>query len=180
MAHAKLIAATAAERMFGAAGANVIAALVVVSAISGLNGSMMTGPRIFYAMAERDLFPRALARVSPRFQTPSAAIGLATVLGVIYVLNNGFAELADRFILGVWPFYALCVAGVLVLRRRRPDLYRPYRVIGYPFVPALFLLASVGMIANALVTDPWNTGVTLGIIALGAPAYFLWRLYRRS
>ncbi len=179
IAQAKLIAATAAERMFGAAGADVIAALVLVSAISGLNGSMMTGPRIFFAMAERDLFPRTLARVSPTFQTPSAAIGLATILGVIYVLNNGFAELADRFILGVWPFYALCVAGVFVLRRRRPDLHRPYRVIGYPVVPALFLLASVGMIANALVTDPWNTGVTLGIIAAGVPAYGLWRLYRR-
>ena len=181
MAGAKLIAATAAERipLFGGIGAGIVAAVVVVSAISGLNGSMMTGPRIFFAMAERDLFVRAVARVSPRFQTPSVAIGLATILGVVYVLNNGFAQLADKFILGIWPFYALCVAGVFVLRRRRPDLQRPYRVIGYPVVPALFLLASVGMIANALVTDPRNTGVTFGIIAAGVPAYFLWKLYRR-
>jgi len=165
--------------LFGGIGAGIVAAVVVVSAISGLNGSMMTGPRIFFAMAERDLFVRAVARVSPRFQTPSVAIGLATILGVVYVLNNGFAQLADKFILGIWPFYALCVAGVFVLRRRRPDLQRPYRVIGYPVVPALFLLASVGMIANALVTDPRNTGVTFGIIAAGVPAYFLWKLYRR-
>jgi APA family basic amino acid/polyamine antiporter len=180
MARAKLIAATAAEHIpaFGGVGAGIIAAVVVVSAISGLNGSMMTGPRIFFAMAERDLFVRAVARVSPRFQTPSVAIALATILGVIYVLNNGFAQLADQFILGIWPFYALCVAGVFVLRRRRPDLHRPYRVIGYPVVPALFLLASVGMIANALVTDPRNTGVTLAIIVAGVPAYFLWKLYR--
>ena len=180
MARAKLIAATAAEHipLFGGVGAGIVAAVVVVSAISGLNGSMMTGPRIFFAMAERDLFVRAVARVSPRFQTPSVAIALATVLGVIYVLNNGFAQLADKFILGIWPFYALCVAGVFVLRRRRPDLHRPYRVIGYPVVPALFLVASVGMIANAVVTDPGNTGVTFAIIAAGVPAYFLWKRYR--
>ena len=179
MAQSKLIAATAAEHipLFGSFGAAIIAAVVVVSAFSGLNGSMMTGPRIFFAMADRGLFFRGVARVSPRFQSPSVAIWLATALGVIYVLQNDFAQLADKFILGIWPFYALAVAGVFVLRRKRPDLERPYRVVGYPFVPALFLLASLGMIVNALVTDPLNTGVTFGIIAAGAPIYYLWRRF---
>ncbi len=182
MGQSKLIAATAAAHIpqLGNAGASLIAAVVLVSSISGLNGSMMTGPRIFFAMADQGLFLRAVARVSPEFRTPSVAIWLATALGVIYVLTNGFAQLADKFILGIWPFYALCVAGVFVLRRRRPDLPRPYRVPGYPVVPALFLLASFGMIANALVTDPWNTGMTFALIAVGIPAYFLWKLYRRS
>lgn len=177
MAHSKLIAATAAEHipLFGGFGAAIIAALAVVSAFSGLNGSIMTGPRIFFAMADRGLFFRGVARISPRFQSPSVAIWLATALGVAYVLRNDFAQLADKFILGIWPFYALAVASVFVLRHRRPDLERPYRVIGYPFVPALFLIASLGMVVNALVTDPINTGVTLGIIALGAPVYYLWR-----
>ena len=182
MAQSKLIAATAAEHipLFGGFGAAVIAAVVVVSAISGLNGSMMTGPRIFFAMAERDLFFRGIARMSPRFQTPSAAIWLATALGVVYVLQNDFAQLADRFILGIWPFYVLSVVGVFVLRRRRPELARPYRVPGYPLVPALFLLGSLGMIVNALITDPHNTGVTLAIILVGIPVYYLWGLWRRS
>ena len=179
IAASKLIAATAAEHipLFNGVGAAVIAAVVVVSAISGLNGSMMTGPRIFFAMAEQGLFFRGVARVSPRFQTPSVAIWLATALGVIYVLLNDFAQLADRFILGIWPFYALSVAGVFVLRRRRPELHRPYRVVGYPVVPALFLLASVGMVANALITDPRNTGITLVIILAGIPLYSLWRRF---
>jgi amino acid transporter len=179
MAQSKLIAATAAEHipLFGGFGAAIIAAVVVVSTFSGLNGSMMTGPRIFFAMAERGLFFRGVARVSPRFQSPSVAIWLATALGVVYVLQNDFAQLADKFILGIWPFYALAVAGVYVLRRKRPDLERPYRVVGYPVVPALFLLASLGMVANALVTDPVNTGVTLGIIIAGAPIYYLWRRF---
>ncbi len=179
MAQSKLIAATAAERipLFGGFGAAIIAAVVLVSTFSGLNGSMMTGPRIFFAMADRGLFFRGVARVSPRFRSPSVAIWLATALGVVYVLQNDFAQLADKFILGIWPFYALAVAGVFILRRKRPDLERPYRAVGYPVIPALFLLASVGMVANALVTDPINTGLTLGIILAGAPIYFLWRRF---
>lgn len=182
MAQSRLIAATAAEHIphIGDAAASLIAAVVLVSSISGLNGSMMTGPRIFFAMAEQGLFFRGVARVSPEFRTPSIAIWLATALGVIFVLTNGFAQLADKFILGIWPFYALCVAGVFVLRRRRPQMPRPYRVPGYPVVPALFLLASFGMIANALVTDPWNTGLTFAMIAVGIPAYGLWKWYQRA
>lgn len=181
MAQSKLIAASVAEHIpvLRDVGAAIVAALVLVSTFSGLNGSMMTGPRIFFAMADRQLFFRALARVSPRFRSPSTAIGLATVLGVTYVLLNDFAQLADRFILGIWPFYALAVAGVFTLRRKRPDLLRPYRVIGYPLVPALFLLASLGMIVNALLTDPTNTGITFGVIATGVPLYLLWMTRKR-
>jgi amino acid transporter len=182
MAGSHLIATTAAEHIpfFGGVGASVIAAVVLLSTFSGLNGTMMTGPRIFFAMAERGLFFRSVARVSPRFQSPSVAIWLAVGLGVLYVLVNDFAQLADKFVLGIWPFYALAVAGVFVLRRKRPDLPRPYRVWGYPAVPLLFLAASLGMVANALWTDPWNTGVTLMIILAGVPLFYLWKLGNRA
>lgn len=181
MAHSPLVAASAAARIpaIGRAGAALIAGLVLVSSFSGLNGSMMTDPRIIYGMADRGLFFRVVARVSPRFRSPSVAIGLSAALGCVYVLQNDFAQLADRFVLGVWPFYALSVAGVYVLRRRRPQMPRPYRVWGYPLVPALFLLASVAMIGNALVTDPHDTGLTLLIIAVGLPAYAVWHGVRR-
>jgi amino acid transporter len=129
-------------------------------------------------MADRGLFFRAVARVSPRYQSPSTAIWLATALGVVYVLLNDFQQLADKFILGIWPFYALAVAAVFVLRRSRPDLERPYRTWGYPVVPVLFLLASVGMVVNALVTDPVNTGITLGIIVVGVPVYYAWKAFK--
>jgi len=175
MAGAKLIAASVAARipLLGGAGAALVAAAVVVAAFSGLNASMMAGSRVFFAMADRGLFFQVAARVSPRFDTPSVAIGLATLLGVVYVLQNDFAQLADKFILGIWPFYAFAVAGVFVLRRRRPELPRPYRVWGYPLVPAVFLLASVFMVLNALVTDPRNSGFTLGIIVAGVPVFWL-------
>jgi amino acid transporter len=177
MAESRLVAATAAERipMLGGGGAALVSALVMVSCFGSLNGSMMVGPRIFFAMADRGLFFRSVARVSPRFGSPSVAIWLATGLGVVYVLLNDFQQLADKFILGIWPFYALSVAGVYVLRRTRPELARPYRTLGYPVTPALFLLASVGMVVNALVTDPVNTGITFAIIGAGVPVFYVWR-----
>lgn len=175
MAHEKLIATAVASRipLFGGFGAAVIAAAVVISAFSGLNASMMTGSRIFYAMADRGLLFRVVARVSPRFATPPVAIAVATALGVAYVLENDFSQLADKFVLGIWLFYALAVAGVFVLRRRRPQLHRPYRVWGYPIVPVIFLAASAFMIVNALVTDPRNTGIIFGTILLGLPVFWL-------
>ncbi len=177
MAASRLVAATAAERipLLGGRGGALVSALVMVSCFGTLNGSMMTGPRIFFAMADRGLFFPAIARVSPRFQSPSVAIGLATALGVVYVLFNDFQQLADKFVLGIWPFYALAVAGVYVLRRTRPALPRPYRTVGYPVTPAIFLVASVGMVANALVTDPVNTGLTFAIILAGVPTYVAWK-----
>ena len=182
MAQSPLITTTAAEHipMLGAKGAAVIAAIIMVSAFGGLNGSMMTGPRIFFAMADRGLFFKGIARVSPRFKSPSVAIWLATTLGVGYVLFNDFAQLADRFILGIWPFYALAVAAVFIFRSKRPDVERPYRTWGYPVVPLLFLIASVAMVVNALVTDTRNTGVTLGIILVGIPVYFGWRAFGQN
>lgn len=182
MAQSKLLAATVAERtpLLGGAGAAVVAAAVVVSAFSSLHASMLTGSRIFFAMADRGLFFRAAARVSARFNTPSVAIALATVLGVAYVLQNDFAQLADKFILGIWPFYAATVAAVFVLRRRSPALVRPYRVWGYPLVPAVFLIASAFMVLNALVTDWHNTGLTFLIILAGVPVFWLRRRATRG
>ena len=179
MARSPLIAATAADRIpfFAGTGGAVVSGVVMVSCLGSLTGSMMTGPRIFFAMADRGLFFRVIARVSPRFQSPSVAIWLATALGVVYVLFNDFQQLADKFILGIWPFYALAVAAVFVLRQRRPEMPRPYRTWGYPLVPLLFLLASLGMVANALWTDPVNTGITFGIILAGVPVYFGWRTF---
>jgi amino acid transporter len=179
MAGSPLIAATAAERipLLGRYAGAIISAVVMVSCFGTLHGSMMTGPRIFFAMADRGLFFQGIARISPRYQSPSVAIWLATLLGVVYVLLNDFQQLAEKFILGIWPFYALAVAAVFVLRRTRPDLTRPYKTWGYPVVPLLFLLASLAMVLNALWTDPANTGFTFAIILAGVPVYLAWRTW---
>lgn len=176
MKGSRLIASTAADRipLLGGMGGAVIAAVVMLSTFSSVNGSMMGSPRIFFAMADRGLFFKGIARVSPRFQSPSAAIWLSVALGVGYVLFNDFQQLADKFVLGIWPFYIVAVWGAFRLRRLRPDAERPYRMLGYPVVPALFLAAATGMVVNALHTDPVNTGFTFAIILAGIPVYLLW------
>ena len=181
MAQATRVASEAAKRIsiFGGAGAAIISGVVLVSCFGSVNGSMMTGPRVFFAMAEQKLFFPAIARVSPRFQTPSVAIWLAAGLGVAYVLQNDFAALADRFVLGSWPFYAMAVAAVYTLRKRHPERARPYRTLGYPVVPAVFLLASVGMVGNALIAHPKENGFTFGVILAGLPVYFAWQWWQR-
>lgn len=179
MAASTRVAADAATRipLFGSAGVAIIAGVVMVSCFGSVNGSIMTGPRIFFAMADQHLIFPALARVSPRFQTPSVAIWLTAALGVAYVLQNSFAELADRFVLGSWPFYALAVGAVFRLRVRQPGLVRPYRTWGYPAVPVLFLLGALMMVGNALIANWQDNAVTFGIILAGVPVYFAWGRY---
>jgi amino acid transporter len=153
--------------------------MVLMSAFGALNGAMMTGPRIFFAMADDGLFFRPIAAVHPRWRTPWSAIALAALLGVGYVSIRSFEQLADSFILGIWPFYALAVGAVYTLRRRRPDLPRPYRTVGYPVVPFIFLAASLAILVNALVQQPRSTGFGFGIILLGVPVYLVWQGIRR-
>ncbi|MCG6957667.1 MAG: amino acid permease [Gemmatimonadetes bacterium] len=173
MAASPLVAADVARRLTGTAGSHVVSALVILSTFGSLNGSMMTGPRIFFAMAEDGMMWRPVAAVHPRHGTPWGALALATVLGVGYVSVQTFEQLADGFILGIWPFYALAVGAVILLRRRRPDAERAYRTPGYPWVPLVFLAASVGMLLSALVQQPRSTLIGFGIIAAGIPVYAL-------
>jgi amino acid transporter len=157
-----------------------ISAAVAVSTFGTLNGSMMTAPRIFFAMADDGLFPRAIARVDQRTGAPTAAILLAAVLGVVFVLIRTFTELADQFIIGIWPFYALAVAAVFVLRRRRPDLPRPYRTVGYPLVPLLFLFGSLFLLGNYLVSETRRFTFDVGVILTGVPVYYGWKRWTRA
>jgi APA family basic amino acid/polyamine antiporter len=176
MRTSQLVAADAASMIFGAVGAALISALVMLSTFGTLNGSVMTGPRILFALAEDNLFFRPVASVHPRYRTPWVAIGLCALLGIGYVSVLRFKELADAFILGIWPFYALGVGAVFILRRKLPDADRPYRTWGYPVVPIVFLLASIAMLLNALVEQPRFTLIGFAIILLGIPAYYarLW------
>jgi basic amino acid/polyamine antiporter, APA family len=175
MAGRPLVAADAARRIFGEAGAAVVAAMVLTSAFGALNGAMMTGPRVFFAMADDGLFFRPVAAVHPVYRTPWIAIALAAFLGISYLSIRTFEQLADSFILGIWPFYALAVGAVFLLRRREPELPRPYRTVGYPVVPLVFLAASLLMLLNALAERPLSTLLGFGIILAGIPVFYLWK-----
>jgi amino acid transporter len=175
MARSPLVAADAAALLVGRWGVATVALLVLIATFSTLLGSMLTAPRIFFAMADDGLFFRQVARVHPRFQTPSVAIVLTACLGIAFVLARTFEQLADQFVVAIFPFYALAAAAVFVLRRRRPELPRPVRVWGYPAVPLLFVLASLLILGNALREHPAATGLAFGGILLGIPVYFAWR-----
>jgi len=178
MPMADLIAADVARLVVGPVGVTLVGAAVAVSTFGTLNGSMMTAPRIFYALAEDRLFFRAIARVDPATRTPTAAIVLAVGLGMGFVLVRTFAQLANQFVIGIWPFYALAVLAVFILRRRRPDLERPYRVWGFPVVPIVFLVASVFLLGNYLVAEPLAFTVNVAVILAGLPIYAVWRSRR--
>lgn len=180
VAASSLVASEAATRVFGGMGAALVAALVMLSTLGALNGALMGGPRVFYALARDRLFFRRIGRVHQRFETPHVAIALAALLGLAYVSLRTFEQLAEAFILGLWPFYVLAVWAVFRLRRTRPDHPRPYRTVGYPWVPLAFLLASVVMLLNALVRQPLSTLYSFGIILAGVPVYLAWRARTRG
>jgi hypothetical protein len=147
----RLVAADVAQRLVGPAGVVFVAVTVMLSTFGTLNGSLLTAPRIFFAMADDGLFfppggPRA-PRGSARRMWPSPC---RACLGIAFVLLRTFEQLADAFVTAIVPFYALGVASIFVLRGR-PGYDPPFRVPGYPVVPALFVLASIYLLVNAIV-----------------------------
>ncbi|HEY9479664.1 MAG TPA: amino acid permease [Gemmatimonadaceae bacterium] len=169
-----LVAAAAAEHIMGAPGVIFVASTVMLSTFGTLNGSVLTSPRIFFAMADEGLFFKKVAAVHPRFQTPYVAIWLAAALGIAFVLVRDFEQLADAFVIAIVPFLALSVASIFVLRKRA-DYNPPFRVPLYPVVPALFVLATASLLVNAIM-DPgtrWSTVAVLGAVLVGIPVYYL-------
>ncbi|MSO82648.1 MAG: amino acid permease [Acidobacteria bacterium] len=172
MATSPLIAADTMQALFGQIGVASVSIVVTISTLGALMAIMLSAPRIFFAMADDRLFFRAMARVHPRYGTPYVAIALAAALGVLFVMTRTFEQLADTFVLTIWPFYGLAIAGLYRLRRTRPELPRPYKVPGYPVVPAVFVAAVVYLVGNALIADPLWTGVTFAIVLAGIPVYY--------
>lgn len=168
----KLVAADVAFRLLGRPGEAFVAIVVIISTFGALNGALLTTPRIFFALADDKLFFKQVAHVHPTFKTPYVAIGMAALLGIFFVMIRTFEQLADTFVTAVLPFYALGV-GAIFLLRRRADYAPTFRVPGYPVVPALFVAATIYLLANAII-DPstrWQTLIVLGVILLGIPVY---------
>ena len=173
VARSPLVAADTMMALFGRAGVVLVSVFVMISSFSSLNGSMLASPRVFFAMADDGLLFPAIAKVHPRYQTPYVAIILAAILGVALVMSRSFERLTDTFVLAIWPFYALGVAAIYRLRATRPDLPRPYRAIGYPVVPAIFITSVAAFVINSLMNDTTNSVITFAVIFAGLPIYEL-------
>jgi amino acid transporter len=173
VARSPLVAADTMMALFGRAGVVLVSIFVMISSFSSLNGSMLASPRVFFAMADDGLLFKPIAKVHPRYQTPYVAIILAAILGVALVMSRSFERLTDTFVLAIWPFYALGVAAIYRLRASRPDLPRPYRAIGYPVVPAIFIASVAAFVINSLMNDTTNSVITFAVIFAGLPIYEL-------
>jgi APA family basic amino acid/polyamine antiporter len=169
------IATEAAERMIGPAGGAFIAVAVLVSTFGCVNGLTLAGARVVYAMARDGLFFRGAARVHPRHRTPSVALLMHGLVAAALTLTGTYSDLLTMTAFSSLLFNVLTVIGLFVLRRRRPDLPRPYRAWGYPAVPLLFVAVALFFLVYMPVADPRNTGLGLLLTVAGVPAYIFWK-----
>ena len=170
----KLVAAEMMQRLYGATGAGAVSIAAMISIFAALNGSILTGARVPYAAARDGLFFRSAASVHPDFRTPGVSILMLAGWSSILVLSGKYEELFDFVIFGSWILYAMATASVFVLRKKRPDLHRPYRTFGYPFVPILFLVGAAVLEISTLWTKPRESLAGIALILLGLPFYFYW------
>ncbi len=168
------IAADAADAVVGRGGSAVLAVLVMVSSAGALTGIILTGPRVYYSMAQNRLAPGWLGHIDPVHHTPSHAILAQAIWASVLAATGVYRQLVTRVIYTEWLFFALMAAGLFVLRRRpgyRPD----FRAWGYPLVPLAFILASLTIVVNQFAVDPREAAAGLGLVVLGVPVYYYMR-----
>lgn len=153
----------------------VMAAAIMISTFGCMNGMILAGARVYYAMARDGLFFRSVARIDPRRHTPSASLAVQCAWACLLTLSGTYSDLLDYVIFAVLLFYILTIAGVFVLRRKRPDMPRPYRAIGYPVIPGLSIAAAALVEVLLLLYKPSYTWPGLIIVLLGIPVYYIWR-----
>lgn len=171
----KLVAAEMMLRVQGPAGAAAVSIAAMISIFAALNGSILSGARVPYAAARDGLFFKSAAKVHPVFQTPGMSIIMLTGWSSLLVLSGKYDDLYNFVIFGSWILYAMATASVFVLRRKRPDLERPYKTLGYPVVPALFLIGATVLEVQTLRDKPVQALLGIALMLLGLPLYFYWR-----
>lgn len=174
MAASDRVAAAVVERVLGTRGGGLVSLIILISIIGTLNGCFLTSPRVYYAQARDGLFFRKFAEIQPKYQTPSFAIIAQALWAAVLLITGSYETLVDYAMFALWLSYALMVAGVIVLRRKRPELPRPYRMWGYPVTPVLFLAITAWFLINMLWTRPLPSLAGVALIATGVPVYFFW------
>ena len=168
------VATAVMQQVFGPMGARIMAFAILVSTFGCNNGLILAGARVYYAMAKDGLFFRGAARLHPRYHTPAHSLGMQCIWTCILCISGSYGQLLDYIIFAVLVFYILTIAGLFVLRVKRPDEPRPYRAIGYPVLPAIYILMAVFIDIVLLRYKPQYTWPGLIIVLLGIPVYFLW------
>ena len=154
----------------GPAAASAISVLVLISAFGGMSGIVLSGPRVYYAMAEDGLLFSSMGLVHPRFRTPYVAVIAQAIWSSVLVST----AIVSRVVYTEWIFFGALALGTMRLRRR-PGYAAAFRAWGFPIVPAVFALVCLAIVANQIVSDPWESLTGLGLVLAGLPIYYLWR-----
>ncbi len=172
------VATAVLTQMFGAAGGVLMALAIMLSSFGCNNGLILAGARVYYAMAKDGLFFRGVGKLHPTYKTPAVSLMVQMVWTCVLCVSGSYGQLLDYIIFAVLVFYILTIVGLFVLRYKRPDAPRPYRAIGYPVLPAIYIAMALFIDVVLLVYKPQFTWPGLLIVLLGIPVYFAWS--RRS
>lgn len=179
IAESPRIASEVMNVVVGPLGASIISFIILFSIMGAANQTILCSPRVYFAMARDGLFFKKIADVHPKFLTPHLSIiALGVWSLVLTLLLETFQALFTYVVFGEWIFFGLTVGAVIVLRKKRPDLPRPYRTLGYPVTPIIFVLAALYISVNSLINQFKETVFGLIIILLGVPAYLYWKTKR--
>jgi APA family basic amino acid/polyamine antiporter len=174
VAGSERVAGEAIAAVLGPWAGKAIAIAIIISMYSAAHATVITVPRVYFTMARDRVFFSKLAEVHPRFGTPAFAVVTSCIWAAVLAWSGTFEQLLTYVVFVGWIFYALGAASVVILRRTRPNAERPFRVPGYPYTPILFVLAAIAIVGNTILTQPRQAAIGLGVVFLGAPAYWLW------
>ncbi len=174
------IASDALKLVTGPVGGSLIALVILFSIMGAANQNILCSPRVYFAMARDGMFFKRIADAHPKYLTPYVSIVVISIWSIILSLFFGtFEQLFTYVVFGQWIFFGLTVAAVIILRKKRPDMPRPYKTWGYPFTPIFFIFAALFISMNSLINEFRNAVIGLIIILLGVPVYFYWKNKKR-
>ncbi len=175
VASSQHIASDVVAHVAGRGAATWITLAMVISAIGSMNSSVLSGARVPYAMARDGIFFKIADGIHPKFRTPGRALIFQGVLASLMALTGTFEELTNLFIFAGWIFYGLAVVALFRMRRTEPDLPRPYRCWGYPWVPGIFVAGALALTVNIWIDRPVRCSIGLLLILAGLPFYRWWK-----
>jgi APA family basic amino acid/polyamine antiporter len=156
----------------------MVSVAAMISIFAALNGSILTGSRVPYAMALDGLFFKSVANVHPVFRTPGVSILALSAWSAVLVLSGRYDQLFTYVIFASWILYGMTTAAVLVLRRKRPEMPRPYRTFGYPVVPIVFVMSALCLVISTLFNSPRESLLGVALVLIGLPFYYYWVRWR--
>jgi basic amino acid/polyamine antiporter, APA family len=162
------------QQIVGPAGAGIMAIAILISSFGCINGLILAGARVYYAMAKDGLFFASAGKIHERYRTPAHSLIMQCIWTCVLCISGSYGQLLDYIIFAVLMFYILTIGGLIVLRFKRPDEPRPYRAIGYPVLPVIYILMAIFIDGVLLRYKPQYTWPGLIIVLLGIPVFFLW------